>query len=153
MSGLGAAPNKMTYDTGDLRSQVVVIHQGLGNMTTLDETPPIFTQLSIQDPTNFQDRIEIAFALNEPGTAYCRATRSDSGETGADMYISWIQTAGWSSAHDGSTAPSTIEIRKLENLDPLLTNRDDEDVAILEASGSFGLLKGLLVFLITTPLT
>ncbi|CAE7498925.1 unnamed protein product [Symbiodinium natans] len=131
--GLGAAPNKMTYDTGDLRSQVVVIHQGLGNMTTLDETPPIFTQLSIQDPTNFQDRIEIAFALNEPGTAYCRATRSDSGETGADMYISWIQTAGWSSAHDGSTAPSTIEIRKLENLDPLLTNRDDEDVAILEA--------------------
>ncbi|CAE7260941.1 unnamed protein product [Symbiodinium microadriaticum] len=123
----------MTYDTGVYSSQVIVIHQGLGNVTTLDETPPTFTQLSIQDPTNFPDRIEISFALNEPGTAYCRATRSDSGETGADMYIAWIQTAAWSSTHDGSSLPATIEISKLENLDPLLTNRDDQTVPILEA--------------------
>ena len=53
----------------------------------MDETPPSFTELLIQDPTAWNDRIEVTFALNEPGTAYCRATRSDSGEVEEDMCL------------------------------------------------------------------
>ena len=38
-----------------------------------------------QDPTRLNYAISVTFALNEPGTAYCRATRADSGEVAADM--------------------------------------------------------------------
>ncbi|CAJ1402439.1 unnamed protein product [Effrenium voratum] len=130
--GQGSEPNKMSFATGPA-STVASIQAALGNVTTLDETPPEFTQLAIQDPTAFNDRIQVTFALNEPGTAFCRATRSDSGETGQDMYIGWIQTAGWSAEHDGSSVTSSINITKLENLNPLETNRDDSDVPIQEA--------------------
>ena len=61
------------------------------------EAPPTFTLLQIEDPTSANDRIIVTFALNEPGTAYCRPTRSDSGETAADMHINRILTASWSS--------------------------------------------------------
>ena len=66
-------------------SAVHSLRELIGTKRTLDETPPNFTQLAIDDPTTYNDRIIVAFALNEPGTAYCRATRSDSGETSADM--------------------------------------------------------------------
>ncbi|CAK8986555.1 Uncharacterized protein SCF082_LOCUS597 [Durusdinium trenchii] len=115
--GAGSVPNKMSFDVGVDASQVSKLQEALGNVTTLDETPPSFTELLIQDPTAWNDRIEVTFALNEPGTAYCRATRSDSGEVEEDMYIGWIQTAQWSSAHDGSAAPSSIVITALENSD------------------------------------
>ena len=36
---------------------------------------------SLQDPSDANDRLVVTFALNEAGTAYCRFTRSDSGET------------------------------------------------------------------------
>lgn len=113
----------MLFDSGADPSQVVVIQRGLGNVTTLDESPPEFTHLSIKDPTASNDRIEILFSLNEPGTAYCRATRSDSGEGEDDMNIPWIQTARWSNVHDGSTSLSSIVISKIENIDSLGTNR------------------------------
>ena len=113
----------MSFNSGADPSRVAVIRAGLGNMTTLDETPPEFTHLSIQDPTAWNDRIQISFALNEPGTAYCRPTRSDSGETEQDMHIPWIQTAGWSNVHDGSTSLSTIVISQIENINSLGTNR------------------------------
>ena len=145
IQGQGSEPNKMSFATGPA-STVASIQAALGNVTTLDETPPEFTQLAIQDPTAFNDRIQVTFALNEPGTAFCRATRSDSGETGQDMYIGWIQTAGWSAEHDGSSVTSSINITKLENLNPLETNRDDSDVPIQEVRRKvkpwFALLQG-----------
>ena len=66
---------------------VHTLRAAVGNKTTLDTTPPSFTLLEIQDPTAANDSIVISFTLNEPGTAYCRATRTDSGETAADMCL------------------------------------------------------------------
>ena len=98
----------------------------VGLLVTLDETPPTFTKLLIPDPTEHNDRINITLSLNEPGTAYCRATRSDSGESAADMTINRIIAAGWSAAYSGSDV--TIEMTKIENIDPSQTARDDVDV-------------------------
>ncbi|CAE8610726.1 unnamed protein product [Polarella glacialis] len=126
--GAGSAPNKMTYNTGSVEaSKVLTIKAAFGALYTLDETPPTFTKLQIEDPTAAKDRIVVTFTLNE-------VTRSDSGEVATDMAINRILTAGWSAAHDGSASTATIEITKLENLDPSLTNRDDQDVPIAEAT-------------------
>ena len=76
------------------------------------------------------------------GTAYCRVTRSDSGETAADMQINRrgrsghsfpgglcmfarVLTANWNAVYDGSSN-ATITMNNLENVNPLLTNREDE---------------------------
>ena len=124
----------------------------VGNITTLDETPPSFTLLHIedwmpsffqdpstarssavtQDPTASNDRIVITLQLNEPGTAYCRAARSDSGEAPSDMHINRILTANWPAQNDG-LSNSTIQITQLENVDPSSTSRDDEVEPIAEA--------------------
>lgn len=66
-------------------ADVHALRNAIGSKTTLDTTPPSFTLLQIEDPTASNDRIEISFALNEPGTAYCRATLSDSGKIATDM--------------------------------------------------------------------
>jgi len=102
----------------------------IGVQTTLDETPPSFTTLEVADPTAANNKIVVTFSLNEAGTAYCRATRSDSGEVGADMTVNRILTADWSGVY--SSSASTIEMTKLENIDPTLTIRDDEDVPFEE---------------------
>ena len=107
-------------------NDAITLKDAIGLLVTLDESPPIFTRLQIQDPTASNDRINITLALNEPGTAYCRATRSDSGETAADMTINRILAAGWSAEYIGSDV--SIEMYKLENVDPKLTSRDDVDV-------------------------
>ena len=71
---------------------------GSGPFRLVDrQAPPTFTLLYIEDPTLSNDRIIVTFTLNEPGTAYCRPTRRDSGETAADMHINRILTASWSS--------------------------------------------------------
>lgn len=107
-------------------NDAITLKDAIGLLVTLDESPPTFTRLQIQDPTASNDRINITLALNEPGTAYCRATRSDSGETAADMTINRILAAGWSAEYIGSDV--SIEMYKLENVDPKLTSRDDVDV-------------------------
>ena len=107
-------------------SDAITLKDAIGLLVTLDETPPTFTLLQIQDPTAYNDRINITLSLNEPGTAYCRATRSDSGETAVDMTINRILAAGWSAEYTGSDV--SIEMYKLENVDPKLTSRDDVDV-------------------------
>jgi len=88
--------------------------------------------LAVQDPTAYNTKILVTIQLNEAGTAYCRATRSDSGETSADMPINRILTSNWSGAFIGS-GTVTIEMTKLENIDPSLTNRDDHDVNFVES--------------------
>ena len=124
--------NPMLFDDSTpAANNVHTMKTEIGTIQTLDESPPSFTSLAMQDPTAFNDRIIVTFTLNEAGTAYCRATRSDSGETKADMPINRILTASWSGAWDSGT--QTIEISKLENLDPALTNRDDYEIPIAEA--------------------
>merc|ERR1719159_2089634 len=101
---------------------------GIGTIQTLDESPPIFDKLMIQDPTAYNDRIIVTFTLNEDGTAYCRVTRSDSGET--NLKINRILTADWSNVytHAASNPPTReITITSLENAlysDPIIESQE-----------------------------
>ena len=127
----GAAVNSVSYVSPSLPlktslNDTIALKDTIGGLVTLDETPPTFTRLVIQDPTEYNDRINITLALNEPGTAYCRATRSDSGETAADMTVNRILSADWSAVYTGSDV--SIVMHKLENVNPQLTSRDDKDV-------------------------
>ena len=131
MQADGAAVNSVSYVSPSLPlktslNDTIALKDTIGGLVTLDETPPTFTRLVIQDPTEYNDRINITLALNEPGTAYCRATRSDSGETAADMTINRILSADWSAVYTGSDV--SIVMHKLENVNPQLTSRDDKDV-------------------------
>merc|ERR1719261_1577742 len=74
----------------------------IGSVTTLDESPP-----------SFNDRIIVTFQLNEAGTAYCRTTRSDSGET--TLRINRILTANYGQAVAGPTNTGYITVDKLES--------------------------------------
>ncbi|CAE7397007.1 unnamed protein product [Symbiodinium pilosum] len=116
-SGPGSAPNKMMWDdvANALPSNVHTIWAGIGTVQTLDETPPEFTQLSIKDPTDANDRLVVTFSLNEAGTAYCRATRSDSGET--DLKINRILSANYYQSVSAGATVGTITIDKLESSD------------------------------------
>jgi hypothetical protein len=126
----GGSPNQMTFNTGPASASMVASTKtAIGPVTVLDETPPRFVQLKMDDPTAANNQIVVTFSLNEAGTAYCRAVRSDSGQTKADMPINRILTAGWSAAW--TTGTSTIAMTKLENVVASLTNRDDEDSPIL----------------------
>jgi hypothetical protein len=100
-------PNKMIYHplSSAGPQNVHTISQdtgGIGTIETLDESPPIFDILMIQDPTAWNDRIIVTFTLNEDGTAYCRVTRSDSGET--NLKINRILTADWSNVYTHATS-------------------------------------------------
>eukprot|EP00913_Durusdinium_trenchii_P027300 g25611.t1 len=59
-------PNKMFFDSaGSSGDNVHTMQQEIGTVKTLDESPPIFTMLSIADPTALNDRIVVTFQLNE----------------------------------------------------------------------------------------
>merc|ERR1719316_651363 len=90
------------------------ISSGFGNMTTLDESPPTFTKLEIQDPTAANDRIVVTFQLNEPGTAFCRPVRSDSNVTSLKTLD--IISAGWSGAYNtySQVSPVLITMSRIE---------------------------------------
>ena len=125
----------MPYDSGDAASSKVLAFKAeIGSVTTLDEAPPSFTRLQLEDPTANDDRIVVTFELNEAGTAYCRATRADSGETAQEMGVNRILSAAWSAAYVADGGTVTIEMTKLENVDPSVTNRDDEDVPMVQAT-------------------
>ena len=55
--GLGSAPNKMYYNSADApagtasQSMVEEVSNKIGSIFTLDESPPVFTELSMVDPT------------------------------------------------------------------------------------------------------
>ncbi|CAE7924644.1 unnamed protein product [Symbiodinium necroappetens] len=130
VDGLGSAPNKMYYDTSDAPAGtessrlVSSVKAAVGSIVTLDESPATFTQLEILDPTvqllAEEGLIAVSLALNEPGTAYCRVTRSDSGEVGSDMHVNRILAAGWSAVHAGPPADAvTINITALDSAVPL----------------------------------
>ena len=56
-AGLGSAPNKMYYNSADApagtssQSMVESVSNRIGSIQTLDESSPVFTELSITDPT------------------------------------------------------------------------------------------------------
>lgn len=67
-------------------------------------------RLQIADPTAADTNIRVTFELNEAGTAYCRATRHDSGETAGDMPIARIISANWRPA-GGGTKQRRLRVR------------------------------------------
>ncbi len=141
--GMGGTPNRMLYDntgTSVQPSQVAYVRTEIGSVTTLDESPPSFTHLWVRDPTEYNNKIVVQLKLNEPGTAYCRVARVDSGETSTDMPINRILSANWSGEftqhmHNNwhLNLKTTIEITQLENVDHSLTVRDDDVSPIIEA--------------------
>lgn len=116
--GLSSAPNKMIFNTGGDYgpTNMYTIQQAIGTVQTLDESPPVFTLLKLQDPSAQNDRLVVTFQLNEAGTAYCRVTRSDSGET--TLHINSILTASFSTALTAPTQTGYITVTKLEYSDP-----------------------------------
>ncbi|CAK8989373.1 unnamed protein product [Durusdinium trenchii] len=115
--GIGSAPNTMIFDSAALSGadNVYTIWQGTGTVQTLDESPPEFTTLMVKDPSDQNDRLVVTFALNEPGTAYCRVTRSDSGE--ADLRINRILSANYYASVSAANIQNTITIDQLESRD------------------------------------
>jgi len=128
--GVGSTPNIMVYSSpsAPAASQVLHVQTQLGSVTTLDESPPSFTTLAIDDPTAYETKIIVTFSLNEAGTAYCRATRVDSGESSDDLHVLKIISAGWSATYTGGTA--TIEMTRIENADPATVLHDAETTSI-----------------------
>jgi len=117
--GIGDNPNKMMFDDSANAgpSNVHTIKTGIGTIQTLDESPPSFTQLSMLDPTAYNDRIIVTFSMNEAGTAYCRVTRSDSGET--TLRINRILTANYEGIVGAPGDVQYITVDKLEQRDAL----------------------------------
>jgi mannose/fructose/N-acetylgalactosamine-specific phosphotransferase system component IIB len=113
---IGTGVNKMIYNTAANAGpqNVFTMKTEIGTIKTLDESPPSFTQLQMEDPTAYNDRIIITFQLNEAGTAYCRTTRSDSGET--TLRINQILTADFSDVVVADTN-GFITVDKLESRD------------------------------------
>ena len=104
-------PNKVTL------SHVTAVKDVVGVQTTLDDTPPCFTHLSIEEPTAANNKIVVTFTLNEAGTVYCRATRIDTGETAADMPINRIRTANWFATYTDAqccVSTQTIEMTSID---------------------------------------
>ncbi|CAE8696863.1 unnamed protein product, partial [Polarella glacialis] len=62
-----AAPNEMIWDAAANAGPRNVHTMGteIGTVQTLDESPPIFTKLAMEDPTSVNDRIVVTFTLNE----------------------------------------------------------------------------------------
>ena len=115
--GVGSAPNKMMFDSAANAgpSNVHTIKTSIGTVKTLDESPPTFTKLAMLDPTANNDRIVVTFSLNEAGTAYCRVTRSDSGET--TLRINRILTANYMASVMAPGDVASITVDKLESTD------------------------------------
>ncbi|CAE8700013.1 unnamed protein product [Polarella glacialis] len=96
--------NQMTDAT------TVATQAAVGAIITLDETPPQFTQLGAQSID--ENTIKVTFKCNEACRAYCRVTRSDSGET--SLSINRILKANYLADQTGATA-ATIQLSRLEN--------------------------------------
>eukprot|EP00438_Fugacium_kawagutii_P000297 Skav205258 [mRNA] locus=scaffold1841:79647:81160:- [translate_table: standard] len=77
------------------------------------------SSLDYSKPEAAEGVIVVSFALNEPGTAYCRATRTDSGETPADMQMLRVIAADWSAVHTGDSNTSTITMTQIQRVVPL----------------------------------
>lgn len=115
--GIGGSPNTMIFDSSGSvgPNNIHTIWAGTGTIQTLDESPPEFTTLTVKDPSDANDRLVVTFALNEAGTAYCRFTRSDSGET--DLRINRILSADYYAVVSAANTPADITIDMLERSD------------------------------------
>jgi hypothetical protein len=91
----------------------------IGNIITLDQTPPTFTKLGAKGLT--ENTIMVTFQCNEACRTYCRVTRSDSGET--SLSINRILKADFYSDWAVGGADQTIQLSRLE---------DDASLQLLE---------------------
>jgi len=125
--GVGGSPNKMIFDAAANAGpdNVHTMKVEIGTVQTLDESPPSFTKLSMRDPTLYNNMIIVTFQMNEAGTAYCRTTRSDSGET--TLRINQILSANYGAEVTVPSDTGYITIDKLESRDP-------DDMTLYEAA-------------------
>jgi len=114
-----STPNTMIFDSSGNAgpANMHTMQQEIGTVQTLDESPPSFTRLALKDPTQYNDRLIVTFQLNEAGTAYCRTTRSDSGET--TLRINQILSADYSAVVGDPSITGYITVDKLESRDTL----------------------------------
>eukprot|EP00913_Durusdinium_trenchii_P022223 g20882.t1 len=106
-------------------TEMGAVRDSIGQIITRDVDAPIFDVLGVRGVSD--SMLTVTLQLNEPGTAYCRATRTDSGSTHLD--VSLIVQAGYLTENDGSST-SSIDINKLRNHvdEPLLTEGTAYDV-------------------------
>ncbi|CAE7848818.1 unnamed protein product, partial [Symbiodinium sp. KB8] len=100
--GCPAVPNLNTL------AEMQLVRDAVGQIITRDVDPPTFSLLGARGVG--EDMLSITLQLNEPGTAYCRATRTDAASTA--LHISHIVQAGFYATND-AMASSVISIDKL----------------------------------------
>jgi hypothetical protein len=105
--------NKLTDPT------TVSTKPAVGDILTLDQSPPIFTTLGARGID--ENTIMVTFRCNEPCRTYCRVTRSDSGET--SLSINRILKSDFKADWTTSTGDQTIQMPRLE---------DDSSLPLLE---------------------
>ena len=91
----------------------------IGLITTLDQSPPTFTVLGAKGIN--ENTIQVTFRCNEACRAYCRVTRSDSGES--SLSINRILKADYKADQAGGSMDQTIQLSRLE---------DDSSLDLLE---------------------
>lgn len=112
-AGCIAVPNVNTL------AEMEVVRDSIGQIITRDIDPPTFAVLGARGVS--ENMLTVTLQLNEPGTAYCRATRSDSGSS--HLHFGHIAQAGFGAVNDASRT-SSIDIDKL-------ANRTDEPTLIM----------------------
>ncbi|CAJ1414197.1 unnamed protein product [Effrenium voratum] len=117
-----AAEDASTLPSVNYMAQADILNTAplVGQITTLDQSPPVFTELGAKGTT--ENNIQITFKCNEACRGYCRVTRSDSGET--SLSINRILKADYYADQLGdASASATIDVSRLE---------DDASLALLE---------------------
>ncbi|CAE6973255.1 PEPD [Symbiodinium sp. CCMP2592] len=109
-----AAVDASTLPTVNEMTQASILNTfpAIGQLTTLDQSPPVFTELGAKGTT--ENNIQVTFKCNEACRAYCRVTRSDSGET--SLSVNRILKADYYADQTGGAGLSaTIDLARLEN--------------------------------------
>ncbi|CAE7397025.1 PEPD [Symbiodinium pilosum] len=95
-----------------VQADILNTFPAIGQLTTLDQSPPVFTELGAKGTT--ENNIQVTFKCNEACRAYCRVTRSDSGET--SLSVNRILKADYYADQSGNAmASATIDLARLEN--------------------------------------
>ncbi|CAE7498944.1 unnamed protein product [Symbiodinium natans] len=89
-------------------AEMQTVRDAVGQIITRDVDPPTFSLLGARGVS--ENMLSVTLQLNEPGTAYCRATRTDAGPP--VLQISHIVQAGFLATND-ATVSSIIDIDKL----------------------------------------
>jgi len=102
-----------------LDATTISTQPAIGQIITLDQSPPVFTVFGAKGIN--ENTIKVTFQCNEPCRAYCRVTRSDSGET--SLSINRILKADYQADWATGSGDQTIQLSRLE---------DDSSLQLLE---------------------